>query len=480
MRTLTFFFLFLFNKTNLLVFSKPNFLNPAKNKTTKFISLFIILLVMYLFTSSVTSCFAEDNTPANTEDWSYHFQSTAIVQGHGSFTSSYAGKNSLKSDNEVRETFTSTFFLGKRLWANTELYMNPELTQGKGFDDFTGIAGFPNGEATRAGKIGTSLTERNVLWVSLARIFVRHTINLEDKLEPVEPDKNQLVGKQALKRFTITAGKLSATDIFDKNSYANDSRTQFLNCAFVTNGAWDYPADSKGYTVGWALELNQVEWAARAGSFLVPRSANGPDPDLHFWKAFGTATELERRYKILNREGAIRLLGFINRAHMGKYKDAIDSADVDVTESRKYRYKFGSGINLEQALTNDLGAFMRLGWNDGRTETWAFVEIDRTASLGLSLKGSKWHRSNDTVGLAGVINGISKDHRGYLKAGGLGFMLGDGNLNYEGERCFETYYSLNILKGTFLTFDYQLINNPGYNEDRGPVSVFSMRIHFEV
>ena len=478
MRTRTFFFYCYLLKQPSLFSQNKTFLNPTK--PTRLIGLFIILLIIYLIPFPVRSCFAEDSTPANIEDWSYHFQATAIAQGHGSFPSSYAGKNSLKSDNEVKETFTSTFYLGKRLGENTELYINPELTQGKGLSNTLGIAGFPNGEATHAGSSGTSLTERNVLWVSLARIFVRHTINLGDKLEMIEPDKNQLAGQQALKRFTITAGKLSAADIFDKNNYANDARTQFLNWALVNNGAWDYPADSKGYTVGLALELNQEEWAARLGSFMVPRVANGPDLDLHFWKAFGTVGELERRYEILNRKGVIRLLGFINRAHMGKYKDAIDSSDVDVTESRKYRYKFGSGINLEQALTDDLGGFMRLGWNDGRTESWSFAEIDRTASLGLSLKGARWHRSNDTVGLAWVINGISKDHRDYLKAGGLGFMLGDGNLSYEGERCLETYYNLNIIKGTFLTFDYQLINNPGYNTDRGPVSVFSMRIHFEV
>jgi len=475
MRTEIFFFCCYSPKQPALFSKTPTLLNPTKNKTIGFIGFFVIL---FLFL--VASCSAEDNTPTNTEDWSCHFQATAIAQGHGYFSSSYAGKNSLKSDNEVKETFTSTFFLGKRLGANTELYINPELTQGKGLSNTLGIAGFPNGEATRAGSLGTSLTERNVFWVSLARIFLRHTINLGDKLEMIEPDKNQLAGKRAVERFTFTVGKLSATDIFDKNSYANDPRSQFLNWALMSNGAWDYPADSKGYTVGLALELNQEDWAARLGSFMVPRAANGPDLDLHFWKAFGTVGELERRYTILNRAGTVRLLGFVNRAHMGDYKDAIDSPDVDITESRKYRYKFGSGINLEQTLTDDLGAFMRLGWNDGRTESWEFAEIDRTASLGFSFKGSKWHRPQDTVGLAGVINGLSKDHRDYLKAGGLGFILGDGNLNYEGERCLETYYNLNILKGAFLTFDYQLIDNPGYNEDRGPVSVFSMRIHFEV
>ena len=437
-------------------------------------------LCLFFLSTPFASAKETEIEEEKTEDLSFHFQTTGVGQANAPFKSPYGGPNSLNSKSEIKETATATYFIGKKLWQGAGLYINPELTQGTGLSNTLGVAGFPNGEATRAGNMKTSLFDRNFIWSNVARLFIRQTFDLGDKIKCVGSDKNQLVCTQAESNLTITAGKFAAEDIFDKNSYANDPRTQFLNWALMANGAWDYPADSKGYTAGIAVELNKEGWSIRAGDFLVPRAANTSDMDWDFWEAFGLAGELEKRYKLFNHDGAMRLLGFINRAHMGDYKDAIGSSGVDVSQSRKYRLKYGAGLNIEQELTKDLGAFARLGLNDGQTESWMFTEIDRTLSTGLSLKGPSWHRVNDTMGLAWAINGLSNNHHNYLNAGGSGFLLGDGKLNYSYENCLETYYSLNIIKGMFTTFDYQLINNPGYNGDRGPVSVFSIRFHFEI
>ena len=433
-----------------------------------------LLIFLLLF------CFSSSANAAAPEDWSLHFQSTGVGQADAPFHSSYSGPNSLRLSGEIRETVTSTLFLGRKLWEGGEFYINPELSQGTGLSGSLGVAGFPNGEATRAGNLKTSLFDRYFLWSNTARLFLRQTFNFGDKNQWVESEANQLAGKRAPSRLTFTVGKLSALDIFDDNAYSHDPRTQFLNWALMTNGAWDYPADAKGYTNGLAAEYYWNRSAVRLGSFMVPRAANGVHLDPHIGNASGNVLELENGYTVLNRDGKLRFLGYMNHAHMGKYKDAMDSPDIDVTESRKYRFKFGLGINAEQKITEDLGVFTRLGWNDGQTETWAFTEIDRTFSMGLSLKGGRWHRSKDTFGLAWVLNGLSKDHENYLKAGGTGFIIGDGALSYSLEKIIETYYDIHLVKQIFLAFNYQLINNPGYNSDRGPVSIFSSRLHLEI
>jgi len=406
---------------------------------------------------------------SKSEAWSLHFQATGIEQGHPSFSSPYSNENSLLAEEEPKDTVTSTLFLGRKLWKGAELYVNPEVFQGFGLSKTSGVAGFPNGEATG--------TDSRTPKPYVARLFLRQTIGLGGVQESISSDKNQLASDPDLSRITITIGKLSALDIFDNNSYSEDPRTQFLNWALVSNGAWDYPADTKGYTQGLALEYNQPNWTLRWGSFRVPLVANSPHLDRRLGKALGHVTELEGRYSFLERPGKVRLLGFLNRAHMGRYKESMSS--LDVTQSRAYRSKYGFGMNAEQELTKDFGTFMRLGWNDGQTETVAFTEIDRTASLGINLKGTSWRRPEDTVGLAGLINGLSKNHRNYLAAGGLGFIIGDGRLDYAPEEILEIYYDLRIIRGISLAFDYQWVNHPAYNEDRGPVSILSGRLHYE-
>jgi high affinity Mn2+ porin len=289
-------------------------------------------------------------------------------------------------------------------------------------------------------------------------------------------------------------GRLSAKDIFDNNAYANDTRSQFMNWALMANEAWDYPGDSLGYITGFAAELNQPKWAIRYGFFQMPRVSNGLSGEDRFLKwpydssaasgpfleAWGMVTEFERRYDLNNHPGAVRLLAFFNRAHMGSYQAAIDSPvrPADIVATREYRYKYGFGLNLEQELATNIGVFSRLGWSDGNNEAWVFGDVDRTATFGLSIKGESWHRPNDTVGLAGVLNGISKVHQEFFAAGGLGILAGDGALTYGWEQILETYYDFQVWKTVHVTLDYQFVNHPAFNRDRGPVSVLGARLHW--
>lgn len=415
---------------------------------------------------------ATKEVPAQ-EQWSVHFQATVIPQGHGHFNSPYEGKNSIASVNEIRTSYTSTLFLGGRLWQGAELFVNPELSGGRGIGGVVGIAGFPNGDIARVGKPEPT--------VSLARLFLRQTVGLGGEQERLASEPNQAAGSVDVSRLTFTAGKYSANDLFDDNAYSHDPRTQFMNWALMDNGAWDYPADTRGYTWGGAVELNQPRWALRYGLFGVPKEANGLTFDHHLDKAHSHNLELGIRYQLAEHPGTARVLGYWTRAHMGNYRHTLDTPafNLDITRSRTYSSKYGFGLSVEQELTKDLGAFMRVGWNDGHTESWMFTEIDQTASLGLSLKGTSWHRPGDVFGLAGLANGLSEDHKDYLAAGGNGFLLGDGRLNYAPEETLETYYLFKITKWFSVTADYQFISHPGYNADRGPVHVGAVRIHAE-
>ena len=334
-----------------------------------------------------------------------------------------------------------------------------------------GVAGFPNGEATRVGD--------SKLTPYLARLFFRQTIDLGGETEPIVADANQLAGMRSKSNLTITLGKFAAGDVFDDNSFSHDPRTQFENWSLMANGAWDFPADTRGYTYGVAIELNEPGWAIRAGSLAEPKEANGADFDHKLSQALGQVVELEEDYTTGSRPGVLRLLGFVNNAHMGSYRETLDSPalSLDVTRSRKYRSKYGYGLNYEQEIADEIGLFGRAGWNDGHTETWAFTEIDNTLSLGISVKGAHWRRKDDVFGLAGVSNGLSRDHRDYLAAGGYGFIVGDGQLNYGREEILEAYYAAKLWKGLTVSLDCQFVANPGYNRDRGPVLVGGFRFH---
>jgi high affinity Mn2+ porin len=249
----------------------------------------------------------------------------------------------------------------------------------------------------------------------------------------------------------------------------------------MDNGAWDYAADTRGYTWGLMVELNQPDWSIRVASVLVPTVANGIDFDTNIGQARGDNLELEYRYALARRPGKARFVAYANRAHMGSYGESLTLSPIkpDITQTRDYRTKYGLGINLEQELTDELGLFSRLGWNDGTTETWAFTEIDRTVSLGAALRGVAWKRPDDVAGLALILNGLSGPHAAYLAAGGYGFIIGDGALSYALEEIVETYYSAQLLKQLSASLDFQWVNHPAYNEARGSVGIFAGRVHLE-
>ena len=405
--------------------------------------------------------------------YSAHAQTTVVTQEHNHFHSPYVGANSLLPNENSATSLTSTIFYAARLCEGTELVFNPELAGGTGFSGTRGLAGFSNGEITRVGVASPT--------PYIARLFLRQTWGLGEDTEKVKDEENQIAGTRPVDRITLTFGKFTPTDLFDDNRYSHDPRTQFLNWSLMYNGAWDYPANVRGYTYGLGTELNHKDWALRYAILMEPAVANGATLDSHILEAHGQAIEWESRYTINERPGKLRVLTYANRAHMGKYSDAIAAMPVnpDITQTRAYRVKYGFGINVEQEWTDDLGGFLRLGWNDGHSEAWAFTEIDETMAMGLLLKGRCWCRPNDTVGLALVCNGLSPDHRDYLAAGGLGFIIGDGKLNYGLEEILEFDYNLEIHKGINLTFNFEGVNHPAYNKDRGPVAIGGLRVHLE-
>ncbi len=406
--------------------------------------------------------------------WSLHAQTTYQLQGHSSFSSPYSGPNSFEDRRETRGSSTTTLFLGRRVWRGGELYVNPELAAGTGVSRVLGLAGPPNGETYRV--------DSSALKLSLGRLFIRQTWETGGSAKPVESDANQVSGTALSRRFVVTAGRFSGTDVFDGNAYAHDPRTQFNNWSLWANAAWDYPADTRGYTYGLALEAYRDDWALRLGSFLEPKQANGIEFDHHLREAHGEVLEIEHDHAIGKRAGAIRILGFLNHARMGLYSQALaDNPEApDVTATRRAgRKKYGFGVNAEQALTANTGIFLRAGWNDGKAEAWAFTEVERTATAGISVGGSGWHRRNDRVAVAIAWNGINHDHRAYLAASGLGFMLGDGRLRYGTERVVDGYYSIALATIGSISIEAQRFNNLGFNRDRGPVTVYGTRLHLE-
>jgi len=407
------------------------------------------------------------------QSWNWHVQNTEILQGDTGFPAKYSGTNSLDSHGEIQDTISLDLFAGVRLWPGAEAHVDGLMWQGYGLSTTLGVEGFPNAEAYRLGTKVPNLT--------FARVFIRQTFGLGGEQERVEDDLLHLAGKQDVSRVTLTLGKMSAKDIFDNNAYSSDPRTQFMNWGLVANEAWDYPADSLGYMTGFAAELNQPGWAVRYGFFQMPQTANGMAQDPHYLEAWGMVTELERRYALGGHPGAVRFLAFLNRADMGSFQAALDSPvrPADIWATREYRLKYGFGLNAEQELTKGVGVFTRLGWGDGHTEAWVYADVDRTATLGVSVKGEFWKRPNDTFGLAGVLDGISHVHQEFFGAGGVGILAGDGALNYGWEKVLETYYDFQIWKTVHCALDYQFVTDPAYNRDRGPVSILGARLHWE-
>jgi high affinity Mn2+ porin len=410
---------------------------------------------------------------ASFENFVVHAQFTYVEQETSGFSAPYAGPNSL-TPNRGAETVDISLFLGARIWAGAEIWCNPEIDQGFGLDNTLGAAGFPSAEAYKVGK--------NQPYLRLPRLFVRQTVNLDDQRESVEPAQIRLGGSRSPNRLEFTVGKFSVGDMFDNNQYAHDPRSDFLNWAAVDAGTFDYAADAWAYTVGAALEWYHNVWALRFGVFDLSDVPNSPhlEPGFH---EFQYDFEVERSHEVGGQPGKLHFTAFDSRGRMGLLNDAVALAastglPVDIAAVRRYRDRLGAHLGLEQQLAPDLGVFARAGKAAGNVEAYEFTDIDRTLSGGLSLQGSRWGRSDDTVALAGILNGISATREHYLNAGGLGLLIGDGRLPHPGpEKIMEAYYSLSLLHYAHLSFDYQWITNPAYNRDRGPVSVFAVRVH---
>jgi high affinity Mn2+ porin len=432
----------------------------------------------------------EKTNQVQQQNWNFHAQSTFIVQGYPGFSAQYSGPNSLPPGGQIRQTISVDVMAGARLWPGAEAHVDGMMWQGFGVGNSMGVEGFPNGEAFR---LGTDVPNG-----TLSRLFIRQTIGLGGAQETVQDDELNLAGTRDISRITLTVGRFSAKDIFDNNAYANDPRTQFMNWGLLANEGWDFPADSIGYTTGMAVELNQPKWTLRYGFFQVPAEQNGltwedkflvwpynnspaSGPFLENW---GMVTELERRYTIENHPGTIRFLAFLNRANMAKYSDATailraGGPTADWQAARSDHLKYGFGLNWEQEIVTNVGVFSRLGWNNDQVEGWMFSDVGYSGSLGLSLNGALWHRPDDTYGLAGLVNGISKNAQEFFQAGGTGILAGDGNLDYGLEKIIETYYDFKIYKNLHGAADYQFVTNPAFNRARGPVSIFAGRLHWE-
>jgi high affinity Mn2+ porin len=407
------------------------------------------------------------------EAFAVHAQFTYVEQETSGFNAPYAGSNSLSPDRGA-ETTDATLYLGARLWPGAEGWVNGEIDQGFGLNNTLGAAGFPSGEAYKVGK--------NQPYLRLPRLFIRQTLNLDDAPQAVDAAANQLGGSRSANRVVFTAGKFGVGDIFDTNQYAHDPRSDFFNWAAIDAGTFDYAADAWGYTVGAAIEWYCNSWTLRAGVFdlsTIPNSAH-LDPGFH---EFQSLLEFEKRHGIGGRAGRILFTVFDSRGRMGLLDDAVRLAESngpspDIAAVREYRGRVGASVDLEQQLTAELGAFARIGKAAGNVEAYEFTDIDRTVSAGLSLQGIRWHRAGDTLGLAAIDNGISAARERYLNAGGLGILVGDGRLPHPGpEQILETYYSLAFAAYVHLSFDYQWIDHPAYNRDRGPVSVVAVRVH---
>jgi high affinity Mn2+ porin len=415
-----------------------------------------------------------ESPPTDAEDrYAFHGQTTFVAQRTDAFHAPYSGPNSLKP-SDTQETFDATLYAGVRIGPRTELWATPEVDQGFGLSDTLGVAGFPSGEAYKVGK--------SEPYFKLPRAFARITFDVGGDPVPVEPDLMHLRGEQTMDHIVVTAGKFSVVDVFDGNRYAHDPRADFLNWTAIDAGVFDYAADSWGFTIGAAAEWYRHEWTFRGGWFVASEVPNGPtidtSGDQYEWVA-----EIERRFAIGGRNGRLLLTGFDLHARLGLLDDAVRAAEisggpVDIAAVRQYRSRAGGHLTYEQELGANLGLFARIGGADGRVEAYDFTDVDTTFTTGIAVGGTRWRRSDDTVGVALLVNDISSERRRYLDAGGLGTLVGDGKLPNPGrESIAELYYSARVVARFYATLDYQYVTNPAYNRDRGPVSVLGLRFH---
>jgi high affinity Mn2+ porin len=407
-------------------------------------------------------------------DWySLHYQMTMATQYHPAFSAKYSGKNSLSPDAESATAFVTTLFADVRLWRGAELLFNPEMSGGRGLSSTLGVAAFPDGIVYRVGDPAPA--------VYVARLAISQTFGLGGGKVVNEGGPNELAGTRDRDVLAITVGRFSVVDVVDGNRYANDATTEFFNWALFASGAYDYPADTRGYTWGALADLAKGWWSVRGGVALEPYYANLAQMDWRIQKSRGLMAEYEARYALRGRPGASSLLLFWNRARMGSYEQVLaDPAaygnSVAATRADG-RNKYGFAVSVEQQLTTTMGAFLRLSWNDGHNESWAFTEIDRSFALGATQNGKLWRRPADIVGAAVVVDGLSPWHERYLEGGGYGFIIGDGALNYGLEVVGDLYYKIQLSDALSLSAIYQPIVNPAYNRDRGPVQIFTARLH---
>ncbi|MHB1023799.1 MAG: carbohydrate porin [Acidobacteriaceae bacterium] len=420
----------------------------------------------------------------NGAPWWITGQENTIFQAHPNFHSPYEGTNSLRAGGEYKASEVATLYLGyephHHLRYNTELILNLENAGGRGISQALGLAGFTNLDVVRNPNLGST--------PYLARVQVVQTIGLTNTMVDNENrGPFSLAAKVPERRFEVRVGKMSLPDVFDLNEVGSDSHLQFTNWTIDNNGAWDYAADTRGYTYGGVLEYDDTSWSARYGIFAMPVVANGIDLDWAFSRASGQNWEFElRKSPLKGRHGTTRILSYVNHAHMGSYREAVQAylagqdATPDITKHEHLgAVKYGFGINNEQEVSDTLRTFFRVGWNEGQHESFAYTEVDQTVAVGADYSGRRWSRPVDKVGLAFVSNAIKRDHQNYLKDGGLGFLLGDGKLNYGRENILEGYYNLHTWRGVYYALGCSYIAHPGYNRDRGPVIVPSVRMHVD-
>ncbi|HXW17939.1 MAG TPA: carbohydrate porin [Candidatus Acidoferrales bacterium] len=419
---------------------------------------------------------------SETSRWWISGQANIIFQWHPTFYAKYSGPNSLSPGAQSATTHVVTLYTGYQVTHTTEVFADVEDATGGGIGTALGLAGYTDLDSVRTVQ-GVPLSKDPYL----ARLILRQIIPLSSERVAAERGPLGLATSLPVRRIEFRVGKFDLVDFFDQNSGGSDTHLQFMNWTVDNNGVYDYAANTRGYTDAAMLEYDDHAWTVLFAEALMPKVANGINLDADIARARSENLEIDYNKGFLHgRSGAIRLLSFLNHADMGNYREAIDefldgetSTPNIIATRRQGRHKYGFGLNLEQDVTSKFGVFLRLGWSDGHNESFAYTEVDRTSETGLYFKGEWWRRKYDRAGIAVTINGISGDHARYLEYGGLGFLLGDGGLTYGDEKIFESYYTAHLWRGFFASFDLQHINNPGYNEVRGPVLVPALRAHVD-
>jgi high affinity Mn2+ porin len=429
---------------------------------------------------------------SETAPWFVAGQANIIFQAHASFHSPYEGTNSFHGAGEYKTSLLGTLYLGYQLgrgvrgetptWSeryNTDFIADFESSGGRGLSQALGLAGFTNLDVVRNPNLGSA--------PYVARVEFHQTIGFTNEMTEVDRGPLSLATEAPVRRLELRLGKMSLPDVLDINDVLSDSHMQFTNWTVDNSGAWDYAADTRGYTYAGVIEYQDYNWGARYVLAAMPVVANGIDLDWAFSRASGQNWEFELRHGWLpKREGTQRVLAYVNHAHMGNYRESVTRyvEGIDPTpnihNTEQYgAVKYGFDYNVEQQVTEHLRAGGRFGWNEGQHESFAYTEVDQTVLLGADYDGAQWGRKNDKVGAAFVSNAIKKDHQNYLANGGLGFILGDGRLTYGRETIEESYYNAHAWRGLYFALGLSHINNPGYNRDRGPVWVPSVRCHVE-